>query len=128
MSLQNYRKKIEAEPQQSGGFFLKPGDVKVGDQVKIMSYVVDPEHEVATKSGPVVIPEKIAVTGEFTPVGNSQSTGQEAKVSVSKAQARKLFALWKDQDWVGKRIMVTAVVTKPIKGETRTWIEWTGLP
>lgn len=128
MSLQDYRKKIEAEPQMSSGFFLKPQDVKVGDQVHITSYVIDPVHEVLTKGGPVTIPEKIAVTGEFTAVGNSQPTGQEVKVSISKAQAKKLFALWKDKDWVGKKIMVTAVTTKPIKGESRTWIEWTGLP
>lgn len=128
MSLQDYRKKVESEPAQSGGFYLKPADVKVGDQVKIVSYAVEAEHEVQTKKGPVTIPEKIALTGQFIAVGTSAPSGQDVKVGVSKAQAKKFFALWKDQDWVGKRIMVTAVVNKPIQGESRTWIEWTGLP
>lgn len=127
MSLQDYRKKVESKPAASGGFYLKPTDVKVGDQVKIVSYVIEAPKEVLTGKGPVTIGEKISITGIFTPAGGKPS-GQEAKVSISEAQARKLFALWKDQDWIGKSLMVTNVVTKPIKGESRTWIEWTGLP
>ena len=129
MSLMDYRKKVEAEPQGQGqGFFLKPAEAKVGDQVAITSYTIEAAKTIKVGKKDVDIPEKIVVTGQFTPSGAAQPTGQDVKVSISKAQAKKFFALWKDQDWVGKKIMVTNIVTKPIQGESRTWIEWTGLP
>jgi hypothetical protein len=128
LSLQDYRKKVEEEAVQNGLFYLRPTDVKVGDQVKIVSYLIEPPKTIVTKAGKSIdITEKIAVTGQFTPLGQLP-TGQEVRVSISKAQSKKLFALWKGQDWVGKSIMVTAITTKPIQGESRTWIEWTGLP
>jgi len=131
MSLQDYRKKIESEPQQTGGFYLKPGDVKVGDMVHISKTEIVPAHDlpVKKKGDPVItISEKILVTGQFILMGKTEPQGQDVQVNISKAQAKKFFALWKDAEWVGKRIMVTAVVTKPIQGESRTWIEWTALP
>lgn len=128
MSLQDYRKKVESEPQNQSGFYLKPNEVKVGDQVAITKAEVVPPRKVKGNDGKEYsIDEKIEVTGTFIPVGKSP-TDQEVKVNVSKAQAKKLFALWKDQPWEGKKMMVTQIVTKPIKGESRTWIEWTGLP
>jgi hypothetical protein len=128
MSLQDYRKKIESEPQSEGGFYLKPGDVKVGDMVHITKTEIVAEHEVETKKGPITIPEKVLVTGQFILAGTTTPQGQDVQVNISKAQAKKLFALWKEAEWIGKKIMVTNVVTKPIQGESRTWIEWTGLP
>lgn len=131
MSLQDYRKKIESEPQRAGGFYLKPEDVKVGDMVTISKTEVVPAHDLPVKKKgdvPVTIAEKILATGQFILAGTTAPQGQDVQVNISKAQAKKFFALWKDQEWVGKRIMVTAVVTKPIQGESRTWIEWTALP
>jgi hypothetical protein len=130
MSLQDYRKKIESEPD-AGGFYLKPADVKVGDMFLISKAEIMPAKELQPKKkgDPVItIPEKILATGQLILAGTTAPQGQDVQVNISKAQAKKLFALWKDADWVGKKIMVTSVVTKPIQGESRTWIEWTGLP
>jgi len=129
MSYQERYKKIVEEPEPSYGDYLKPDKVKIGDMVQIESCILEGAREVNTQSGPVTIPERPVITGYFIQKGQNM-LGQSVKVSLSKSNEKKLYQLWDKplDEWKGKRMIVSNIQKKNIKGRDTVWIEWGGIP
>jgi len=122
------RARMEAEPDKSGTY-LKADRVQVGDLVRITAVALEAAKTIDTARGPVDIPARPQVTGEFKAKG-SKEWGQEVKFSLSKSNEKNLYKLWGKSldECTGMVLMVASVQHKNIGGNDATWVEWTGLP
>jgi len=122
------RARMEAEPDKSGTY-LKADRVQVGDLVRITAVALEAAKTIDTVRGPVDIPARPQVTGEFKAKG-SKEWGQEVKFSLSKSNEKNLYKLWGKplDECVGLVLMVASIQHKNIGGNDATWVEWTGLP
>jgi len=122
------RARMESEPDKSGTY-LKADKVQVGDCVRITAVALEAAKTIDTARGPVDIPARPQVTGEFKAKG-TKDWGQEVKFSLSKSNEKNLYQLWGKSldECVGLVVMVAAVQKKNIGGNDAQWIEWTGLP
>ena len=122
------RSRMEAEPDKSGTY-LKADRVQVGDLVRITAVALEAAKTIDTVRGPVDIPARPQVTGEFKAKG-SKEWGQEVKFSLSKSNEKNLYKLWGKplDECVGLVLMVASIQHKNIGGNDATWVEWTGLP
>lgn len=122
------RARMEAEPDKSGTF-LKADKVQVGDCVRITAVILEAAKTIDTNRGPVDIPARPQITGEFRAKGQ-KDWGQEVKFSLSKSNEKNLYRLWgRSLDGcVGLVLMVAAIQKKTIGGNDAQWVEWVGLP
>ena len=122
------RARMEAEPDKSGTY-LKADKVQVGDLVRITSVALEAAKTIDTARGPVDIPARPQVTGEFKAKG-TKDWWQEVKFSLSKSNEKNLYKLWGKplDECVGLVLMVASIQHKNIGGNDATWVEWTGLP
>jgi len=122
------RARMESEPDKSGTY-LKADKVQVGDLVRIIAVALEAAKTIDTVRGPVDIPARPQVTGEFKAKG-SRDWGQEVKFSLSKSNEKNLYKLWGKplDECTGMVLMVAAVQRKNIGGNDAVWVEWTGLP
>jgi hypothetical protein len=122
------RARMESEPDKSGTY-LKADKVQVGDLVRITAVALEAAKTIDTARGPVDIPARPQVTGEFKAKG-TKDWGQEVKFSLSKSNEKNLYKLWGKplDECTGLVLMVAAVQRKTIGGNDAQWIEWTGIP
>ena len=122
------RARMESEPDKSGTY-LKADKVQVGDLVRITAVALEAAKTIDTARGPVDIPARPQVTGEFKAKG-TKDWGQEVKFSLSKSNEKNLYKLWGKplDECTGMVLMVAAVQRKNIGGNDAVWVEWTGLP
>ena len=97
--------------------------------MRITAVALEAAKTIDTVRGPVDIPARPQVTGEFKARG-SKEWGQEVKFSLSKSNEKNLYKLWGKplDECVGLVLMVASIQHKNIGGNDATWVEWTGLP